>query len=382
MKYALVGARIFTGDEFLDAHAVVIDGEQISAVCSINDLAVEIPKVNLKGGLLAPGFIDVQINGAGGAFFTQTPTLDTLKRMSSALLPLGTTSFLPTVISAPADVYQKAQHAVNAAMDDGLNSVLGIHIEGPFFTPSKRGCHPASAIRACDPADLQQLTAPHQGVRLITLAPDIVSPEVIRQIVNAGNIVALGHSDASYEAAIAACDAGASGFTHLYNAMRNATGREPGMVGAALDRADTWCGIIADGHHVHFASVRIALAAKGAGNVIFVSDAMSPLGSDNKSFTLDGEEITERNGRLINADGRLAGSAISLIDAVRVGHQHIGISLDECLRMASLYPAAILGKSSALGRIAPHYFADLVLISDDLAVRETYKRGLAVIERV
>lgn len=378
MKQALVGARIFTGDQFLSDRAVVIEGSEIISLPRNDNVVHEFPDariIQLDGGTIAPGFIDLQVNGGGGAFFTSHPSPETLQTMLNGHRPSGTTSMLPTLISDTRPTHQAGAKAVADAIAAGVKGILGIHIEGPFFDLNKRGAHNARYIRKMDKADLEWLTSLKGFKVMLTLAPEHTTQGQIKQLTDAGICVAAGHTDARYDEVMAAIAEGLSGFTHLFNAMRPQTGREPGVVGAALDSAGTWCGIICDNHHVHPASVRLALKAKPRGKLYLVTDAMSTLGSSQKSFTLYGETIVEQNGALVNAEGRLAGSAIGMIDAVRNAHQSVGLELDECLRMASLYPAEYLQLDHRLGRVAAHYRADLVHFNDDFNVTATWVAG-------
>lgn len=379
MKQALVGARIFTGEEFLDNYALVLAGEQIAALVPVADVDGAIPQRVLDGGVIAPGFIDLQVNGGGGAFFTGNTSVDTIKVMLDSHRRYGTTSLLPTLISATRAVHQAGVKAVADAVVAGIKGVLGVHIEGPFFALTRRGAHHERHIRTIEPADIDWLVSAvknPQGFKvMLTLAPEQTVPGQIRQLASAGVVVCAGHTDAHYDAVVSAIKEGLSGFTHLYNAMRPTTAREPGVVGAALDDTNTWCGIIIDSHHVHAASARIAYATKPRGKMYLVSDAMATLGSPETSFQLYGETIHEKDGCLVNAEGRLAGSAIGMMDAVRLNTQWVGVALDESLRMASLYPAQFMQVDHYLGRIAQGYRADLVHFSDAYCVAHTWVAG-------
>jgi N-acetylglucosamine-6-phosphate deacetylase len=210
---------------------------------------------------------------------------------------------------------------------------------------------------------------------MLTLAPEQVRPGQIKTLVDAGLVVCAGHTDAHFEQVQRALAEGLSGFTHLYNAMRPSTGREPGVVGAALADSNSWCGIIIDQHHVHAACARIAYAAKPRGKMYLVSDAMSTVGAAQKSFEIYGETIAEQNGCLVNSEGRLAGSAIGMIDAVRLNTEWVGVPLAESLRMAALYPAQFMQLDQHLGRIAPGYRADLVHFSAAYKVAHSWVAG-------
>ncbi|HTF95369.1 MAG TPA: N-acetylglucosamine-6-phosphate deacetylase [Cellvibrio sp.] len=379
MKQALVGARIFTGEQFLENHALVIQGEMIESLVPIANIPNDILRVGLQGGVIAPGFIDLQVNGGGGAFFTNDTSVSAIQMMLDGHRPTGTTSLLPTLISDTREVHQAGVRAVADAVATGLKGVLGVHIEGPFFNMARRGAHNERYIRKMEQADVDWLTASvkaqHTFKVMLTLAPEHVEAGHIKQLTSAGVIVCAGHTDGHYEDVVAALKEGLSGFTHLYNAMRPATGREPGVVGAALEDKNSWCGIIIDTYHVHAASARIAYAAKPKGKMYLVTDAMSTVGSPEKSFQIYGETIYEKEGCLVNAEGRLAGSAIGMIDAVRLNTTWVGVELAESLRMASLYPAEYMQVDHYLGRIRESYRADLVHFTDDFQVTRTWVAG-------
>lgn len=379
MKQALVGARIFTGDEFLDNHALIIAHENIETLLPVADLDAAIPRVLLDGGVLAPGFIDLQVNGGGGAFFTNDTSVSAIKTMLDSHRPTGTTSMMPTLISNTREVHQAGVNAIADAVVAGMKGVLGVHVEGPFFDAARRGAHSERYIRTMEQADIDWLVASvkdqHNFKVMLTLAPEHTKPGQIKQLTAAGVVVCAGHTDAHYESVVSALSEGLSGFTHLYNAMRPTTGREPGVVGAALEDRNSWCGIIIDSYHVHAASARIAYAAKPKGKMYLVTDAMATIGSAEKSFQIYGETIYEKDGCLVNAEGRLAGSAIGMIDAVRLNTEWVGVELGESLRMASLYPAEYMQVSNSLGRIQTGFRADLVHFSHDYRVTHTWVAG-------
>ncbi|MGE8210997.1 MAG: N-acetylglucosamine-6-phosphate deacetylase [Stenotrophomonas rhizophila] len=377
MKTVLRNARILAGDEFRDDLAVVIEDGRITAL--ISDAAPQLgsadEQVDLGGGWLLPGFIDAQVNGGGGVLFNNTPDVDSLRTLAAAHRRFGTTGLLPTLISDDVQVMRRAIDATRAAIAQGVPGVLGIHLEGPYIAPARKGTHDANKFRVPDADEIAMAASLDNGVTLLTLAPERVPLESIRALVERGVIVAAGHTAASYEEARAGLDAGIRGFTHLYNAMSPLTGREPGAVGAALEDRDSWIGIIADGVHVHPASLRVALAAKPRGKVMLVTDAMPPVGADSPSYELYGEVITAVDGVVRNAAGSLAGSALDMATAVRNAVHLLGLPLDEAARMASRYPAQFLNLDDRLGEIAVGYQADLVLLDDALQVRATWIAG-------
>lgn len=377
MKTVLRNARVLTGDGFRDDLAVVIEHGRITALIAdaAPQLGSAVEQVDLGGGWLLPGFIDAQVNGGGGVLFNNTPDVDSLRRLAAAHRRFGTTGLLPTLISDDVQVMRRAIDATRAAIAQGVPGVLGIHLEGPYIAPARKGTHDAGKFRVPDADEIALAASLDNGVTLLTLAPERVPLESIRALVERGVIVAAGHTAASYEEARAGLDAGIRGFTHLYNAMSPLTGREPGAVGAALEDRDSWVGIIADGVHVHPASLRVALAAKPRGKVMLVTDAMPPVGADNPSYVLYGEVITAVDGVVRNAAGSLAGSALDMATAVRNAVQLLGLPLEEAARMASHYPAQFLNLDDRLGAIAEGYQADLVLLDDALQVRATWIAG-------
>lgn len=375
MTQALFGAKIFDGSQWLDQQAVIIDGDTITAVVPENDIPPGTDRIDLQGGILAPGFMDLQVNGGGGAFFTNDTSVAAVTTMLNGHRPTGTTSMLPTLISDTREKHQAGVKAVQEAVEAGHAGILGVHIEGPFFNMEKRGAHNERYIRAMEPEDLDWLKAINGIKVMITLAPEHAKQGHIKALSDAGVFVCAGHTNAHYEDVVSGIKEGLCGFTHLYNAMRPQTGREPGTVGAALESQDTWCGIIVDNHHVHPGSVRVAHQIKPQGKLYLVTDSMSTVGSEEKSFTIYGETIYEKDGALVNAEGRLAGSAIGMIDAVRINTNDVGIPLEESLRMASLYPAEFMQLDHQLGRIKPNYRADLVHFTTDYTVKHTWIAG-------
>ena len=378
MARALANAAVLTEAGFRDDVAVLVEGGRIAGVVADDDpRARAAEREDLGGGLLLPGFIDAQANGGGGILFNNTPTVEGIATIARAHRRHGTTGLLPTLISDEVEVMRAALAAVRGAMARGVPGVLGIHLEGPYLAPARKGTHDASRFRLPDQGELALATSLGSGVTLVTLAPEQVPAEVIRAFVARGAVVAAGHTAGDYAQVRAGLDAGVRGFTHLYNAMSPLQGREPGAVGAALEDRDSWCGIIADGVHVHPASLRVALAAKPRGKVFLVTDAMPMVGADDPSFELYGERIVATEGVVRNAAGALAGSALDMATAVRNAVELLRLPLDEAVRMASTYPAEFLGLGATHGRIATGYRADLVLVDDAIRVQRTWIGGVA-----
>lgn len=373
--FAIRAPSIFDGERFFENHCVIVRQQAVTQLLPVDDCPPELELVALETGTLAPGLIDLQVNGGGDLLFNNVPTESTVHAMLAAHRGHGTTAMLPTFISDTREQQQRAVAAVRAARAAGNRGVLGIHLEGPFFEPARRGAHNAGMIRPPQEEDIDWLCSLKNLPVVLTLAPEQLAPGQIRRLSDSGIRVCAGHSDTSYQRVLQAMSEGLQGVTHLFNAMSPLTARAPGMVGAALVEAGLWAGIIADGHHVHPASIRLAWHSKPAGQLVLVSDAMATVGGSRDAFTLYGEEIRESRGRLVNSDGRLAGSAIGLVDAVKFCATEVGLPLDECLRMASLYPAGIMGLDRQLGRIAPGYRADLVHFDASFAVHNTWLAG-------
>ena len=369
----LSGARIFDGENFLLEHAVVVEGERIAAIVPYAERPQGAAR-DLAGGLLAPGYIDVQVNGGGGVLFNEDPTPEAIARIAAAHRKHGTVGLLPTLVSDAPQVMTAAIAATREARRR-TPATLGLHLEGPFLDPRRRGAHELKYIRDLAPGDVETIVDADCGAIMVTLAPNRVGAASIAELARRGVLVSLGHSEASYEEARAAIQAGARAFTHLFNAMSASVGREPGMVGAALDLADGFVGIIADGHHVHEANLRIALAAKRHDRFMLISDAMPPTAGGPDHFDLQGRRVTRANGCLRLEDGTLAGSVLTMDEAVRYVVNVVGVDLGDALAMASRVPATFLRRDNELGRIAPGHLASLVHLDDELRVLETWIEG-------
>ncbi|MET0338098.1 MAG: N-acetylglucosamine-6-phosphate deacetylase, partial [Caulobacter sp.] len=332
MSVALVNGRVLLGDALVEGVAVVVEGDRIAAVLPAAEAKADETR-DLNGALLLPGFIDTQVNGGGGVLFNDAPTVETIAAIGAAHRAYGTTGFLPTLISDDLSVIAEAIAAVDAAIDQGVPGVLGIHIEGPFLNAERKGIHDASKFRVLDDAAFTLLTSLKRGRALVTLAPEKTTPEAIRRLADAGVIVAAGHTNADYDTAAQAFRSGATGVTHLFNAMSPLTSRAPGVVGAALE-SDAWCGIIIDGAHIHPATLRIALASRSLDRFMLVSDAMPTVGGP-KTFNLQGRQITVKNGVCVGPDGTLAGSDLDMAGAVRNAMAMTGLTLPQAANMAA-----------------------------------------------
>jgi N-acetylglucosamine-6-phosphate deacetylase len=364
--------RLFDGQAFLDDQVLtIVDGK-------ITDIDQDTSKVDvIATGLVVPGYIDLQVNGGGGALFNDSPSVDNLKKIMSAHAKFGTTAMMPTLITDKFEVMQQAADAIAQALSEGVPGIVGIHFEGPHLSVEKKGTHCADYIRAISDDEWQVLSRQDIGQVIVTLAPENVSSEDIKRMVELGIKVCLGHTNADYQTAQQAIDAGASGFTHLFNAMSPLQGREPGVVGAALLNNNTSCGLIVDGFHVDYASCKLAIQAKPRGKVFLVTDAMPPVGTDLTQFALYDRTVYVDNGKLTSTTGELAGSSLTMASAVKNTHQGLGIELGEAIRMASLYPAEYLYHNQTVirGELTQGKEADMVVLNDDLSVKETWIAG-------
>ncbi|MET0274482.1 MAG: N-acetylglucosamine-6-phosphate deacetylase [Phenylobacterium sp.] len=378
MAVALVNGRVLNGRGFLDGLGVVLDSGRIVAVVSEAEaLAQADTRFDLAGGRLAPGFVDTQVNGGGGVLFNDELSVEAIEAIGVAHRRFGTTGFLPTLISEDLGSIDRALRAVEAAIAAGVPGVLGVHVEGPFLNAARAGIHDKAKFRILDERAGALLSSLRAGRTLVTLAPERTEPGAIRQLVLAGVVVAAGHTDADYDQIRAARQAGLTGFTHLFNAMSPMTSRGPGAVGAALEDPDSFCGIIVDGRHVHPAVLRIALRCRPLDRFMLVTDAMPSVGLADKTFTLQGQTITVRDGVCVAADGTLAGSDLDMAAAVRNAVALLGVDLPDALRMASLHPAQFIRLDHELGRITPGQRADLVLLDDAGQVQATWIAGVA-----
>lgn len=366
--------RVLTPDGFRSGVSVELRSGRIAALAADVQLPPQSEVMRLAGDLV-PGFIDLQVNGGGGLLFNDVPTVEGVAAIAAAHRNFGTTGLLPTLISAEPDTIARAIRAVDDAIVQGVPGVLGIHIEGPYINPQRRGIHAQRQLRTLDEAAIELLCSARRGRTLVTLAPELAPPGTISTLRGRGVVVAAGHTAANHAQLLTAMQEGLDGFTHLYNAMSPLGSREPGAVGAALDHTQCWCSVIVDGYHVHPASLRIAFAAKGESGLILVTDAMPPVGTGLAEFQLQGERITVDSGHCIGADGTLAGAMLDMATAVRNAERMFGIGLDAAVRMASANPARALGLDGELGCIAVGCEANLVLLDSTGRVQRTWIRG-------
>ena len=373
-RHAVAAGNVFDGWTTHKDAAVVIDGSRVAGVVAQSEvpLGLEVRKLP-PGAWLAPGFIDLQVNGGGDVLFNNAPTPDAILAIAAAHRKFGTTALLPTFITdTPAKM--AAAFAAAQSLVGEAPSVLGIHLEGPFLSPEKAGVHDTSLMRQPGAKDLEMLCGPRKGTLLVTLAPERVPKGFVAQLAQSGTRVSLGHSMATYAETRAAMAEGLIGFTHLFNAMRPLAAREPGPIAAALESPEAWFGMIVDGFHVDPAMLRLAL--RGRARPMLVTDAMPPVGGSRSSFDLYGAEIEVIDGRCANPDGRLAGSALDMASAVRNCVRMLDVPVEDALRFASRNPAEFIGIGHVLGGLRPGYRADIVALgSDTLEVLGTWVAG-------
>lgn len=374
---AIAGAVIFDGDVRHHGAALIVKDGRVGGIVQEAAIPGDAAVTRLDGGLLAPGFVDLQVNGGGGVLFNGQPDLAAIETICKAHIPFGTTSLLATLITDTPDVTSAAIAASILALEEDVPGFLGLHLEGPHLSVAKKGAHNPAFIRKMTDGDHEELldAARQMPCFMVTLAPESVTRVQISSLDDAGICVSLGHSDAAYSDALAAANAGASAVTHLFNAMSPLTHREPGLVGAALQTGHLNAGLIADGIHVDPAVIAIALRAKtGPGNIFLVTDAMATIGTDLKSFELNGRTIHRQDGRLTLDDGTLAGADLDMISAVNFMASTGGVDFDQALRMASLYPAMAIGADDR-GQLSEGARADIVHLTDSHDIARVWIGG-------
>ena len=378
---AITGAPIFDGAAWHEGQVLLLEGGAVRGIVAPGAVPSGADPVRLDGGMIVPGFVDLQVNGAGGVLLNADRSVAGLRTLCAANFQFGTTALLPTLVTDTREVTREALTAGVAAHEAGVPGFAGLHIEGPHLSVARKGAHNPGFIRPMEEADLAALLEARENMPalLTTVAVESVTPEQIGRLARGGVTVSVGHSDTSFAGATAAFEAGAAMVTHLFNAMSQLGNREPGLVGAALAHG-VWAGLIADGIHVHPATIASALRAKtGPGRIFLVTDAMSPMGTDMAGFTLNGRDIVRADGALRLADGTLAGADLTMIGAVRYMHETVGVPLDEVLRMAALYPAQAIGRGDVLGRLGAGAEASMVHLSDGLEVCGVWVKGERVV---
>ena len=372
---ALIGARIVLADRVVEGQALLLEQGRIVGLAAPDALPGDCDVQALDGGWLLPGFIDTQVNGGGDVLFNDMPNVEGIRAIAAAHRRYGTTGLLPTLISDYPQIVEAAIEAGEAALEAGVPGVLGVHIEGPHLNAAKKGIHDQSRFSAIDGAVVARLASPTAGRRIVTIAPELAPEGTVRALAQAGVLVCAGHSLADYDQTRAALAEGLTGFTHLFNAMTQFLSRDPGMVGAALEDRSSHFGLIVDGLHVHPAALRVALLARGVDGAMLVTDAMPPVGGQMCRFTLMDQDIAVVDGTCRGPDGTLAGSALSMSQALRNAMDMMGCDIVTASRMASGNPARFLRLDDETGAIAPGLRADLVHLDEAREVRATWIAG-------
>jgi N-acetylglucosamine-6-phosphate deacetylase len=372
MRTAFLNGPILLETGWREDLALLVEKGRVAALLPEASLPADAVRIDLEGESLVPGLIDVQVNGGGGTLFNDAPTVEGIAAIAAAHRRLGTAGLLPTLISGDLALIDRAMRAVEAAIEQGVPGVLGIHLEGPFLNPLRRGAHAAAALRPISETAIRLLTSLKRGRTLLTLAPEMTDPVSIARLAAAGVVVSAGHTEASLEQTRAALRAGVTGFTHLFNAMAPLASRAPGAVGAALESRTAFVGLIVDGWHVSPATLRLVLRTRPLDRFVLVSDAMPTVGGPCRSFLLDGRRVEAVDGACRDETGALAGSDLNLARAVANAVELLGLSLADAVAMASAAPARFLGLQGQRGRIRPGAVADLLRLGPGAEVRGIY----------
>jgi N-acetylglucosamine-6-phosphate deacetylase len=379
--FCLIDACVFDGESFFKNKNIYITDGKIQDISSKKNTK-KCKEINANGNIVCPGFIDIQLNGGGGVFFNETPTIEGIKKIMRAHLAFGTTSFLPTLITDNKNKIPIAMKTIEESFFQKIPGILGIHFEGPYLNIEKKGIHPPDYIRSPKDDEIYPILELKSGIKFVTLAPEIVGHDVIKQFIQNGFIVFAGHTNATCKQMTEAFALGVKGITHLFNACSPISSREAGVVGASLLDDASWSGIIADGHHVGFDTLKLAFKTKSKRKFILVSDAMPPVGTDIDSFFIGKNKIFVKEGRYLDASGTLAGSAITVHDALLNIYNNKLASLEESLQMASTNAAQCLGIDGAhsqfkKGRIVPGFDADFVILENEtLKVMQVIQEGI------
>jgi N-acetylglucosamine-6-phosphate deacetylase len=375
-RRVLGNCDVYTGADVLTESAIVVENDTIVSLIPLSAALADPDFVDLQGLCVSPGFVDIQINGGGDRLFNDAPTDETIHDIGIAHRRLGTTHWLPTLLTTREEVMLEAIAATTRSVRADRDGVLGIHLEGPLLNPIRSGVHDRDLmVDALSEQLLAAMGASTEMVRIMTVAPEVIDMALLRRIVDTGTKVAVGHSDASAAVACVAISNGANLATHLFNAMSQVTAREAGVVGAFLGDDEAYVSVVADGLHVSFETIRVALNAKPAGRVLLITDAMPPVGGTTGHYFIGSTEVNLIEGRCVTKDGLLAGSALDLATAIRNLVQIMGVPKDEAIRMATLYPATYLGVSQKFGRIATGYAGSLAIFDNEMHVHATMHSG-------
>lgn len=370
--YALINGEIYTGEGIVKNKAIIIDGNRVEAL--VDEIPKDIKVIDLQGKIVAPAFIDLQLNGCGGVLFNDEISLDTLRVMNETNIKTGTTSYLPTLITTTDKNIEKALKLVEENENLEEIGVLGLHIEGPYISIPKKGIHNPAYIRVMSDEIIHKIAKFGSKVtKIMTIAPENAKVEHLKELKDSGINLSIGHTNATYEEALEKVEYFKMA-THLFNAMSSFTSREPGVIGAIFENKSLYTGIIVDGVHSHYGSVKIAkdiLKEK----LFLVTDAVAPVGTNMESFMFEGNKVLYKDGKCISPDGTLGGSALTMIEGVQNLVKHVRVSLEEALLMASTYPAKAIRVDDKYGYIKEGYIADLVVLDKELNISNMIVKG-------
>ncbi len=370
--YALINGEIYTGEGIVKNKAIIIDGNRVEAL--VDEIPKDIKVIDLQGKIVAPAFIDLQLNGCGGVLFNDEISLDTLRVMNETNIKTGTTSYLPTLITTTDENIEKALKLVEENENLEEIGVLGLHIEGPYISIPKKGIHNPDYIRVMSDEIIHKIAKFGSKVtKIMTIAPENAKVEHLKELRGSGINLSIGHTNATYEEALEKVEYFKMA-THLFNAMSSFTSREPGVIGAIFENKSLYTGIIVDGIHSHYGSVKIAkdiLKEK----LFLVTDAVAPVGTTMESFMFEGNKVLYKDGKCISPDGTLGGSALTMIEGVQNLVKHVGVSLEEALLMASTYPAKAVKVDNEYGYVKEGYIADLVILDKELNISNMIVKG-------
>ncbi|WP_025898831.1 N-acetylglucosamine-6-phosphate deacetylase [Sneathiella glossodoripedis] len=362
---AIIPKNILTNGELLSDHYIRIRDGVIDGVIPLNEFKNDCPSIQLESSTVAHGLFDIQVNGGDGVLFNDAPTIKAIERVALAHRRHGTTLFLPTVITDDLKLLREMARAVEMAIRSKSPGIVGIHFEGPFLNPDKKGVHAARYMQQDETQFIGILDEFKLGAVLVTLAPEMVSKNFITELKKRNVKISVGHSAASFEQVQTAHELGATGFTHLYNAMKPITAREPGVIGAALSIEDTYCSLIADGFHLHPWVLKNVLTTLTSDRAILISDAMPASAAQITEFMLNNDRVLVENGRCVTTDGVLAGSAITVSDALNYCVKNLDIPLTDAHKMACSTPARFMGLQDEIGQLRPGDKANLIQIESD-----------------
>lgn len=374
---AIINGELFIGNKFYTGKVLIMDGERIVDIIPQEELITtygNIETIDAENAYVTPGFIDLQLNGCGGVLFNDDISLETLDTMHKTNLKYGCTSFTPTLITTGDESIEKAIELVKGIENKGKYGVVGLHIEGPYISLQKKGIHNPKFIRKADEAMIDKMIeAGKENVRIVTLAPENTDKKIISKLNAAGIHVAVGHSNASYEQVKEKEGFGITLATHLYNGMSSFNHREPGVVGAVFD-SDIKAGVIADGFHCHYSAIKSAIKIMGE-RLYLVTDAVAPVGTDIEYFYFEGNKVFYKDGKCFGEDGTLGGSALTMDAGVRNLVKYCDITLEEAVRMATLYPAKAVNIDNEYGKLQPGCFADIVFLDKHLRLKKVIAKG-------